>query len=404
MKKHVRDIVWKCLHECPQVEQLIVELNKLIDKEGPSYCQAVLQLLAHIELPAQEAEKCWQEVLEHRQNLSITIGRSVSLQTAICDFFSSIQKDLKQPKVIELKVFEDVVRHSNYDYLTGLYNRATLDNVFAQEIARARRYHRELSLLFLDLDNFKNINDTFGHQVGDIVLQEVGAVLSIEKRLEDTAGRYGGEEFIVILPDTCKLDAYIFADRIRQRIEKLEIPHGGQIIKVTVSGGLASWPGDASEKATLIACADQALYKAKNEGKNLISLYGAEKRQFARIDFSKALDITILQPGESNKLTAMGKNLSLGGVLLESEREIAMGSQLKLHAHFGSSIPNLIFQGQVNRLERLEDKKYEIGVTFFQQNGTNTKALATYIVENLKTRGQTCSQTDHVLQAIMPQT
>lgn len=401
MKKHIRDIVWKRLHDCPHVEQLITELNKLIEQEGSSCCQAILQLLTHIEMPPEEAEKCWQEIIAHRHAMSVSIGRSVSLQTAICDFFSSIQKDLKQPKVIELKVFEDMVRHSNYDYLTGLYNRATLDNVFAQEIARARRYHRELSLLFLDLDNFKKINDTFGHQAGDTVLQEVGAILSREKRMEDTAGRYGGEEFIVILPDTCKLDASIFAERVRKRIEKLELPHGNTCIKVTVSGGLASWPVDASGKATLIACADQALYKAKNEGKNLISLYGTEKRHFTRIDFHKQLDITILPPAEDNTCTAMGKNLSLGGVLLESEREIAVGSQLALTAHFDSA-PSIVFQGHVRRLKHLDDERYEFGVSFCQQDGATTHALATYIIKDLKHRGQSCLQTAHALQAVLP--
>ena len=397
----IHSTVCKCLHDYPKVEELIVELNRLISVDGASCCQAILQLLAHIEIPPEQAEKCWQDIISHRGVMSLSIGRPVSLQTAICDFFSFIQKNLTQPTVIEIKAFDEIVRQSNLDFLTGLSNRATFDNVFEKEMARTQRHHRELSLLFLDLDDFKLINDTFGHQAGDAVLQEVGAIINREKRLEDTAGRYGGEEFMVILPDTSKLDALIFAERVRVKIEQLALPYGDKVIRTTISGGLAFWPGDATEKGALIFCADQALYKAKSDGKNIISLFGSEKRRYIRIDFARQLDVKILRSLQDNLASTTGINISLGGVLFESEKQIAMGTHLELTAHFDDD-NLLVFQGQVRRLECLANDKYEVGVSFSHQDDASTHTLARYITRYLDHCGKSCPTTDHVLQAVVP--
>lgn len=109
MGKNIHNAVYKCLHDYPQVEELINELNKLISIDGSSCCQAIMKLLAHIEIPPEQAEKCWQDIISHREEMSLSIGRPISLQTAICDFFSSIQINLTQPKVIEIKAFEEIM-------------------------------------------------------------------------------------------------------------------------------------------------------------------------------------------------------------------------------------------------------------------------------------------------------
>lgn len=253
-----------------------------------------------------------------------------------------------------------------------------MDNLLEKELARTRRHHRELSLLFFDLDDLKKINDTYGHQAGDAVLQEVGAIINREKRREDTAGRFGGEEFMVILPDTSKFDALIFAERVRKQIEQLALTHGDQVIRTTVSGGLASWPGDATKKAELISCADQALYKAKNDGKNLITLFGSEKRRYIRINFARQLDVKILEPAEDNLLNTRGINISLGGILFESKKQITIDTNLEVTAQFDDD-NLLVFQGQVRRLECLANDTYEIGVSFSHQDKSSTRSLAEYI-------------------------
>jgi diguanylate cyclase (GGDEF)-like protein len=156
---------------------------------------------------------------------------------------------------------------SEIDPLTGLGNRRHLDRVLPYEIGRRRRYERALTLVMLDLDRFKRINDGHGHDGGDAVLREMGGVLRSALRAADVAVRYGGEEFAVILPETPGEYAAVVTERIRRQTEALDV--GG--IRITTSIGVASvegrWEGDA---AALIRAADQALYRAKREGRNRV--------------------------------------------------------------------------------------------------------------------------------------
>ena len=151
------------------------------------------------------------------------------------------------------------------DGLTGLYNHRHFHNALEQEIARCTRYNEVLSLVMLDVDLFKAYNDTFGHPAGDKVLRGVGECILASIRTVDTAFRYGGEEFAVILPETPLENAQKVAERIR---ETIETNLSSRMTAVTASLGIASWPGDGAAKEEIIACADAALYLAKQTGRN----------------------------------------------------------------------------------------------------------------------------------------
>ncbi|MFH1638846.1 MAG: diguanylate cyclase [Chloroflexota bacterium] len=151
------------------------------------------------------------------------------------------------------------------DGLTGLYNHRHLHKIMDQEIARCSRYNAVFSLIILDMDLFKAYNDTFGHLAGDKCLREVGECILKSIRTADTAFRYGGEEFAVILPETRIENAYIVAERIRKEIEQRQSP--GEM-SATASLGIASWPLDGVTKEEVIARADAALYLAKQTGRN----------------------------------------------------------------------------------------------------------------------------------------
>lgn len=160
------------------------------------------------------------------------------------------------------------------DKLTGLRNRRLFDERLAEEIQRAARYAKPLSLLLLDLDDFKRTNDTYGHMAGDSVLRLLGQLLAGLLRQVDLAARYGGEEFAVILPETDFVGTRLVAERIRQAASKIVVPiSAGREVRVTVSVGVACFPlcGDTAER--LVEHADQALYTAKQEGKNRVCLY-----------------------------------------------------------------------------------------------------------------------------------
>ncbi len=161
------------------------------------------------------------------------------------------------------------------DELTGLYNYRHFTKTFETELSRVQRYERSLSLVMMDLDHFKKLNDTLGHQKGNEVLAAVAQVLSDGCRSSDYAVRYGGEEFALILPETSKLAAKHIVDRIRIGVEELKVCYTtkeGEDKTVTISSGIAAAPEDGLTPDALIRQADAALYQAKASGRNCIVL------------------------------------------------------------------------------------------------------------------------------------
>jgi diguanylate cyclase (GGDEF)-like protein len=158
------------------------------------------------------------------------------------------------------------------DELTGLYNRSHFHDTLDSEIERSRRFGSDVGLVMLDIDDFKQVNDSFGHPQGDVVLIEVARVLREHSRDIDEPARYGGEELAVILPQTDLGGAELLAERMRSAIEGLRIKRadGGEPLRVTASFGVASLPACAPDKDGLIAEADAALYRAKRAGKNRV--------------------------------------------------------------------------------------------------------------------------------------
>jgi diguanylate cyclase (GGDEF)-like protein len=159
------------------------------------------------------------------------------------------------------------------DELTGLANLRHFHDTLDNEIERSRRFQTDVGLMLLDIDDFKAVNDTYGHQQGDLVLIEVARVLRGLSRDIDEPARYGGEEMAVILPQTDVDGAELLAERMREAVEAIEIERldGEGTLSVTASFGVASLPYCATDKASLIAEADAALYRAKRAGKNRVA-------------------------------------------------------------------------------------------------------------------------------------
>jgi diguanylate cyclase (GGDEF)-like protein len=155
------------------------------------------------------------------------------------------------------------------DPLTGCRNRRGFDELLATELARAKRHSRPLSLMIVDIDHFKRINDELGHDVGDQALKRIGNLLRSSFRVSDVACRYGGEEFAIVFPETTKSDALKLADRVRAAIEALE-PNNEVPRTMTVSMGVSAFPEDGEDMAELFRSADQALYLAKSSGRNRV--------------------------------------------------------------------------------------------------------------------------------------
>jgi diguanylate cyclase (GGDEF)-like protein len=163
---------------------------------------------------------------------------------------------------------EKVQRVAITDGLTGLYNHRYFQERLSHELKRALRQEQPVSLLLLDIDHFKKVNDDYGHPFGDEVLKRISRELSNVARDIDLVARYGGEEFVVILGNAGRRDCKKVAERIRKKVEALSFDCEGETVKTTVSLGGATFPEDGKTKEELIRHADQALYHSKHAGRN----------------------------------------------------------------------------------------------------------------------------------------
>ena len=173
------------------------------------------------------------------------------------------------------KLYEETVYLSSIDWSTKLWNYGKFQQRLSYELEKSKITDAPVSLVMVDVDNFKHYNDTLGHVRGDNALREIAAVLQSKSRKVDTAARYGGEEFAIVIPNTPKENARLFAERLRNEVEKHfagESCDPGKN-KLTISCGVASYPEDAMTKDELITMADAALYEAKHAGKNRTCIY-----------------------------------------------------------------------------------------------------------------------------------
>jgi diguanylate cyclase (GGDEF)-like protein len=171
-----------------------------------------------------------------------------------------------------------VRRQAVTDELTGLANHGRFQELLTAEIEQVRRYHHPIGLIMLDIDDFKAVNDTYGHPQGDVVLRQVASVVRENSRDADSPARYGGEELALILPHTDLEGAHAIAERIRVAVEELRVPRTGGpgVLRITASVGVAATA--AGDKQALIADADGALYEAKRQGKNRTVSAGTRPR------------------------------------------------------------------------------------------------------------------------------
>ena len=167
----------------------------------------------------------------------------------------------------------DLATLAAVDWLTGLYNRRHFEALAQAEFARSRRYMRPLSVIMMDIDHFKQINDRYGHAIGDRVLQALARVCLAAKRDADVAARVGGEEFALLLPETTDAAAKQFAERLRQLVRDCAPVIGGEKLPITVSIGIASATATTSGVQPLLNSADQALYEAKRTGRDRVVLW-----------------------------------------------------------------------------------------------------------------------------------
>ena len=266
------------------LDRLVAELDDLAQSEGAVVYSELLYLLSHIRFEEGEAERHWRAVIGHREAMEEALESEVDVSVALVSYFVQVNRQLQNPKLIELKVFQETQASAYRDELTGLHNFRFFQEYLGWEVHRCERHDGSFSIAMGDIDNFKDYNDRFGHTEGNSTLRVVARKLVEAGREEDVTARYGGEEFVLIMPETSKDDAAVVADRVCEAISELELSADDPMHRVTMSFGIANYPLDAVTTDDLIRCADRAMYIAKARGKNQVQLYGANRRAHRRIN------------------------------------------------------------------------------------------------------------------------
>jgi two-component system cell cycle response regulator len=348
-------------------DELLGEFERQRGEGDPLY-SSLLYLLTHLDFTERQAARHWKRIAAHRKEMARAMGRDPGFRVAILDYFVNVSRELRNPKIIEISMFERTERSAVTDGLTGLYNHAYLLQALRQEVLRSKRHALRAALVLLDLDDFKRVNDVRGHVEGDRVLMKAAAIVRDSVREIDVAARYGGEEFAVLLPDTSRLGAFVVAERIRRRIEER---FARARTPVTLSGGLAVFPDDAGAPADLIVQADVGLYEAKAAGKNRILLPHGERRRFRRL---AAPPRVTLGTGAARAPVSV-KNLSEGGLLVSLREAVSVGSSVSLTIERDDAAP-VGLRGEVVRVERVPgeaEPAFDVGVRFLDPAGA--KAL-----------------------------
>jgi diguanylate cyclase (GGDEF)-like protein len=367
-----RQSLLQLLEAGPDREEKLLEEFERKKGTGDSLYSPLLYLLTHLNFPEGKAARHWKKVQAHRERLSQDLGRDPGLRVALLDYFMNVCRELKNPKVIELAIYERTERSAVTDGLTGLFNHAYFLQTLRQEILRSKRHGLKAALLLLDLDDFKKVNDQRGHVEGDRVLMKAAAILRDSVREIDIPARYGGEEFAVLLPDTGRLGAFVVADRIRARIQK---HFCRQRPAVTVSGGLALFPEDAGTPADLIVQADAGLYRAKAAGKNQVLLTQGERRRHRRVAATPRVRLAT----NEGPAPVLVKNVSEGGLLVSLRHEVPMGSTVSLVIESPDAKP-VALRGEVVHLARVpgeEEPAFDVGVRFLETPDAETAARST---------------------------
>jgi diguanylate cyclase (GGDEF)-like protein len=363
-------------------ERLDAELHGLEQAFGDRVYSELIYLLSHLRFDASEARTHWRGILGHRDSMQERMGSFVDLRVALASYFLQVQPRLENPKIIELRMFEEATASAYRDELTGLYNYRFFEECLRREILAGERCSLPVSLVMIDIDNFKTFNDRNGHPAGNKALAGVGGLLSMALRKLDAPIRYGGEEFAMVLPATTKVNAKRLAERIRKSVASYPFRSGtaGDHESLTVSLGVATFPADARDVEGLVCCADKALYHAKAAGKNRVQLYGQSSRSYQRIDDALAGEFRVVSE-RGHRMTTV--KVSEGGLMFIAERALPSGTLIDLTLRLPGGDRDVVAAGRVVSTEPSSDGTFEIAVQLTELGGEARGLLGRFVRDRI---------------------
>lgn len=270
-----------------------------------------------------EVLELWHKIETHKREVSRKLGRNIGMRVAVFDYLCNIDKKIETPLIVDNSEYERLINESQNDCKTGVFNSRAFYRMIEKEISRSQRFGLVFSVFLFDLDNFKLFNDSYGHLSGDELLKLIGSIMKKNVRSIDVIARFGGDEFVILFPQTEKITAARICSKLKRKvlaaIEKKFRPD----FPVTMSGGIVMYPYNGHDYQSLLLEADKILYQAKSRGKNHIMTY-KEKRVQPR--YSCNLNIEFLITGKDKIYSGVMRNISEHGALIESKEILELGN------------------------------------------------------------------------------
>lgn len=271
------DLVSAFAGDRPMTPDEAARIRDLGNQIGPALYSDLLYVVSHCYFVPDLAADLWHLLLAHKFRMSERLGRNIRITVATLDYLSNIAGAETSFTLMSEEHVAEIVTRSMRDGMTGLFNNTTFHELLELELVRQRHSGEVAALILLDIDDFKVINDRFGHPEGDRVIVALAGTLRKETREADLCCRIGGEEFAVILPATDSREATLMAERILRGAREIQYEDLGP----TISAGVATCEGPAQTATDLVQRADQALYQAKRAGKNRVATSDGDSGQVA---------------------------------------------------------------------------------------------------------------------------
>ena len=354
-------------------ERILRRLEQIRTQSGIQVYAALLLILTGLAFEESEARRHWEEILKHRRVLGQSLQRDLGLRVAVLDYFVNVNRQLTNPRLIDLSLADRPDPSSPIDARTGLWNGRQFLSALQKEIRRAKRYRLDLTVLYLDIDDFREINERHGELVGDVLLREVAILIKNKIRDIDMAARLAGEEFALILPETERMGAFLVAERVRKEMERhfLRRDIDGRPIAMTVTIGMAKYPEDAAIADRMVRRAEEAMHQAKARGGNAVGVYYRERRNYIRFDVSRQQVRIRVTPADPSTQAPEEErheplNISRSGLLFESDAPYAIGDEVIIVCQDGRDQARVTLRARIVRIEEIEGqtRRYEVGAVF----------------------------------------
>jgi diguanylate cyclase (GGDEF)-like protein len=324
-----------------------------------------LNLFVGIGKNAETAIEDWSNIIDLVANFKKKFDSEINLSIIILYYFIEVKKEIVHPFILDYLTYSNLKNSVIHDHLTKVYNRNFFEKIIKLEVDRAHRYKKYLTMVLIDIDNFKMINEKKGHLAGDKVLKEVAQIIQDYIRTADFLFRYRSDEFILLVPETDINGTLILIKRLQNMIKKR--------LKVTVSCGMSSYKMDSFSIREMLEHADIALYQAKKDGKGKIKTYLKERRRYFRLPYT--FEFLYRLKGTKDFIFTEGINFSETGILFLSDTPIGVDMSMEFSFRFPNEEKRINGIGKVTRIEKIAENMFEMGIDFIKITDAEVKSI-----------------------------